>query len=61
MCTVALKPLWFSGHVLLGVLLQVVMVPDPNLDQTLLGKATQQLSSLQDFDPTQWGLPPFDS
>ena len=35
------------------------MVPDPNLDVALRGKAHLELASLQDFDPRHWGLPPF--
>ena len=37
----------------------VVMVPDPNMEhkETLL--ADEVLSSLQNFDPSHWGLPAF--
>ena len=37
----------------------VVMVPDPNMEQKDTLLADEVLSSLQDFDPTHWGLPPF--
>ncbi|KAL3700610.1 hypothetical protein R1sor_018632 [Riccia sorocarpa] len=37
----------------------VVMVPDPQLDKSLHQGATQILSSLLEFDPSFWGLPPF--
>ena len=38
-----------------------VMVPDPQLDRALVEsvQADQVLSSLADFDPQSWGLPPF--
>lgn len=39
----------------------VVMVPDPNLDASLCQEADQVLTSLLEFDPTHWGLPPFSS
>ena len=35
------------------------MVPDPNLDPALKGKAHVELTSLENWDPTQWGLPAF--
>lgn len=37
-----------------------VMVPDPRLDSSFHGAADQVLSSLLDFNPSDWGLPPFD-
>eukprot|EP00250_Pteridium_aquilinum_P005977 c15982_g1_i1 orf=167-868(-) len=40
--------------------MSVVMVPDPNLDCSLCVGADQVLGSLLDFDPSYWGLPPFD-
>lgn len=39
----------------------VVMVPDPGLSKNLTKEATQVLSSLEEFDPAAWGLPPYDS
>ncbi|CAK9193449.1 unnamed protein product [Sphagnum troendelagicum] len=39
--------------------MQVVMVPDPNLDPSLCQEADEVLSSLLEFDPCSWGLPPF--
>lgn len=37
-----------------------VMVPDPRLDSSHHGGADQILSSLLDFNPSDWGLPPFE-
>ncbi|XP_020518889.1 (DL)-glycerol-3-phosphatase 2 isoform X2 [Amborella trichopoda] len=37
----------------------VVMVPDPNLDTSLYKGADQVLTSLLEFKPSDWGLPPF--
>jgi beta-phosphoglucomutase-like phosphatase (HAD superfamily) len=37
----------------------VVMVPDKKLDPKLHEGADQVLSSLLEFDPGWWGLPPF--
>ncbi|KAI5675354.1 hypothetical protein M9H77_06304 [Catharanthus roseus] len=37
----------------------VVMVPDPRLDNSYHKTADQVLSSLLDFNPSDWGLPPF--
>lgn len=36
------------------------MVPDPRLDSSYHGNANQVLSSLLDFNPKEWGLPPFE-
>ncbi|OWM65774.1 hypothetical protein CDL15_Pgr015199 [Punica granatum] len=38
----------------------VVMVPDPRLDSSFHETADQILGSLLDFNPTDWGLPPFE-
>ncbi|KAB1204259.1 (DL)-glycerol-3-phosphatase 2 [Morella rubra] len=38
----------------------VVMVPDPRLDNSFHDAADQILSSLLDFNPNDWGLPPFE-
>ncbi|KAG7021724.1 (DL)-glycerol-3-phosphatase 1, mitochondrial [Cucurbita argyrosperma subsp. argyrosperma] len=40
--------------------MNVIMVPDPRLDSSYLGDADQVLSSLMDFNPKEWGLPPFE-
>ncbi|XP_038878592.1 (DL)-glycerol-3-phosphatase 2 [Benincasa hispida] len=40
--------------------MKVVMVPDPRLDSSYHGNANQVLSSLLDFNPKEWGLPPFE-
>ncbi|XP_010259927.1 PREDICTED: (DL)-glycerol-3-phosphatase 2 [Nelumbo nucifera] len=37
----------------------VVMVPDPRLDSSFHEAADEVLSSLSDFNPSNWGLPPF--
>ncbi|RWR79929.1 DL-glycerol-3-phosphatase 2 [Cinnamomum micranthum f. kanehirae] len=37
----------------------VVTVPDPRLDSSYHEAADQVLSSLLDFNPSMWGLPPF--
>lgn len=36
-----------------------VMVPDPRLDASYHKDADQVVSSLMDFQPSHWGLPPF--
>ncbi|GFY80690.1 haloacid dehalogenase-like hydrolase (HAD) superfamily protein [Actinidia rufa] len=38
----------------------VVMVPDPRLDSSFHGAADQVLGSLLNFNPSEWGLPPFE-
>ena len=35
------------------------MVPDPQLDAAEAAEADEVLSSLEDFRPEHWGLPPF--
>ncbi|XP_010913660.1 (DL)-glycerol-3-phosphatase 2 [Elaeis guineensis] len=40
--------------------MSVVMVPDPRLDVSYHKEADQVLSSLLDFKPSEWGLPPFE-
>ncbi|XP_024967148.1 (DL)-glycerol-3-phosphatase 2 [Cynara cardunculus var. scolymus] len=39
--------------------MSVVMVPDPRLDSSYHETADKVLSSLLDFNPADWGLPPF--
>lgn len=43
----------------------VVWIPDPELVSTLGSdhglNASHQHSSMEDFDPAAWGLPPYDS
>jgi len=39
--------------------MSAVMVPDPRLDVSYHKGADQVLSSLLDFKPSEWGLPPF--
>lgn len=38
----------------------MVLVPDPRLDVSYHKEADQVLSSLLDFKPSEWGLPPFE-
>ncbi|CAO2822995.1 unnamed protein product [Amaranthus hypochondriacus] len=40
--------------------MSVVMVPDPRLDSSFHAIADQVLKSLLDFNPAEWGLPPFE-
>ncbi|KAJ4828139.1 DL-glycerol-3-phosphatase [Turnera subulata] len=40
--------------------MSVVMVPDPRLDSSYHDGADQVLKSLLDFNPSYWGLPPFE-
>ncbi|KAG2692118.1 hypothetical protein I3760_08G037000 [Carya illinoinensis] len=40
--------------------MSVVMVPDPRLDSSFHDAADQVLSSLLDFSPNDWGLPPYE-
>ncbi|KAG6414419.1 hypothetical protein SASPL_127141 [Salvia splendens] len=40
--------------------MSVVMVPDPRLDSSYKKMADQVLSSLLDFNPSEWSLPPFE-
>ncbi|KAH6835402.1 Haloacid dehalogenase-like hydrolase superfamily protein [Perilla frutescens var. hirtella] len=40
--------------------MSVVMVPDPRLDSSYHKIADQVLSSLLDFNPSEWGLPPLE-
>ncbi|KAL1334344.1 hypothetical protein HN51_063277 [Arachis hypogaea] len=39
--------------------MSVVMVPDPRLDKSFHDIADLVLNSLMDFNPSEWGLPPF--
>ncbi|XP_028775356.1 (DL)-glycerol-3-phosphatase 2 [Neltuma alba] len=40
--------------------MSVVMVPDPRLDKSFHDTADQVLNTLLDFNPNDWGLPPFE-
>lgn len=40
--------------------MSVVMVPDPRLDSSFHAAADQVIKSLMDFNPAEWGLPPFE-
>lgn len=37
------------------------MVPDPRLDKSFHDAADQVLNTLLDFNPIEWGLPPFEN
>lgn len=39
--------------------MQVIMVPDPNLDKDQCAGASQCLTSLEQFKPEDWGLPAY--
>ena len=39
--------------------MNVVMVPAEYVNKALYSKASQVLTSLENFDPGLWGLPPF--
>uniref|UniRef100_A0A5B6ZZY0 glycerol-1-phosphatase n=1 Tax=Davidia involucrata TaxID=16924 RepID=A0A5B6ZZY0_DAVIN len=41
--------------------MSVVMVPDPRLDSSFHEIADRVISSLLDFNPNDWGLPPFEN
>ena len=39
--------------------MNVVMVPDKNMDKAKCANASMVLKSLEEFDPGEWGFPPF--
>lgn len=39
--------------------MQVIMVPDPKVSDEQRRNATQVLTTLENFKPEQFGLPPF--
>ena len=39
--------------------MNVVMVPDKNVDKAKCANASMVLKSLEEFDPGEWGFPPF--
>mmetsp|Transcript_45204 Transcript_45204/g.114449 ORF Transcript_45204/g.114449 Transcript_45204/m.114449 type:complete len:108 (+) Transcript_45204:2-325(+) len=39
--------------------MQVVMVPDSQLDKSLIKEADVVLGSMEEFDPAHFGLPPY--
>ena len=39
--------------------MNVVMVPDKNVDRAKCANASMVLKSLEEFDPGEWGFPPF--
>ncbi|XP_073255781.1 pseudouridine-5'-phosphatase-like [Porites lutea] len=39
--------------------MNVVMVPDKNVDRAKCANASMVLKSLEEFDPSEWGFPPF--
>ena len=41
--------------------MNVVMVPDKMVDRAKCSQAHLVLNSLEEFDPTVWGFPPFDT
>jgi pseudouridine-5'-monophosphatase len=45
----------------LAAKMSVVVVPDPHMDKAVYAKASQILTSLTEFDPSVWELPPFAS
>ena len=41
--------------------MNVVAVPDPNIEDHYYKKASQVITSLRNFDPGHWGLPKFEN
>ncbi len=39
--------------------MNVVVVPDPNMDKSVYSKAHQIIENLYEFKPEKWGMPPF--